>query len=60
MGSMLLSFAGNPNFVNKYRLYTFNIDFMHENLNFFIFTMKKFTSTFCNVSFAGQYILLCN
>ena len=24
---------------------------------FFVYTMKKFTSTFCNVSFAGQYIL---
>ena len=27
-------FAGNPNFVNKLPLYTFDIKFMYDNLNF--------------------------
>ena len=29
-----LSLSGNPNFVNKLHLYTFNIQFMYKNLNF--------------------------
>ena len=58
VSSMPLSFAGNLNFVNTLPLYTFNIQFMYDNLNFSFFTMKQIASLFCNVSFAGQYILL--
>ena len=53
---MPLSLAGNPNFVKKLPLNTFNIQFMYDKLIFFfIFTMKQMTSIFCNISFARQY-----
>ena len=55
--SVPLSFAGNPNFVNTLPLYTFNIQFMYDNFIFFVFNIKQIASIFCNVSFAGQYIL---
>ena len=57
---MPLPFAGNPNFVNTLALYTFsiqNIQIIYGNLNFSFFTMQQIASIFCNVSFAGQYIL---
>ena len=57
VSSMPLSFVGNPNFVNTLPLYTFNIQFAYDNLNFSVFTMKQIASIFCNVSYAGQYIL---
>ena len=37
VSSMPLSFAGYPNFVNILTLYTFNIQFMYDNLDFFRF-----------------------
>ena len=37
-------------------LYTFNIQFMYNNLIFFVFTMKQIASIFCNFSFVRQYI----
>ena len=60
VSSMPLPFAGNPNFVNTLLLYTFNIQFMYDNLFLFFcfFTMKQIASIFCNVTFAGQYIFL--
>ena len=42
LGSMQLSFAGNPNFANKLRLYTFNIEFIYENLNFCVYYDKNY------------------
>ena len=39
--SMSLSFAGNPNFVNTLTLYTFNIQFMCDNLNFSFLLRNK-------------------
>ena len=41
VSSMSLSFAGNPNFVNTLPLYTFNIQFMYDNLNFSFFLCHK-------------------
>ena len=38
--SLQLSFGGNPNFVNKLPLFTFNIQFMYDNL--------KFSFSICN------------
>ena len=38
---MSLSFAGNPNFVNKLRFYTFKIEFMYGNLIFSFLLWKN-------------------
>ena len=38
---MPLSFDGNPNFVNTSPLYTFNIQFMYDNLNFSFLLWNK-------------------
>ena len=46
VSSMPLSFAGNPNFVNTLPLYTFNIQFMYDNLNFSFLLWSKYFVTF--------------
>ena len=33
-GVIIRRYTGNPNFVNTLPLYTFNIQFMYDNLNF--------------------------
>ena len=41
--------------ISSFFFYTFNIQFMYENVTFFLFTIKQIISIFCNLSFARQY-----
>ena len=56
VSSMSLSFAGNPNVVNTLPLYTFKIQFMYENLNFF-FIMKQIASIFVTFLFRVSILI---
>ena len=57
--SMPLSFAGNPKFVNKLPLYTFNSQFMYNNLNFSFLLWNKlhvyFVTFLLSISIYLQY-----
>ena len=55
--SIPLYFSGNQNFVNLLHLYDSTSIYVGE-CEFFVLTIEKITSIYCNVSFVRQYICI--